>query len=96
MAEYQKEKIRLKEVFKRLIAFVLYFARQNIAFRGSSSNIHDADGKNGNFHQLIHTVASFDNVLKEHIEKSTNVHYMSPKIQNELIDIIGSKCDKKF
>lgn len=89
--QFQKEKERLREVFKRLIAFILYFARQNIALTGSSYNIHDPAGHNGNFQQLIHTCATFDPVLKEHLEKHDKVHYMSPKIQNELISIIGSK-----
>lgn len=85
------EKERLKLVFKRIISLILYFARQNIAFTGSSSNLHDISGKNGNFQQLVHTVASFDDVLKEHMEKCRTVHYLSPKIQNELISIIGKR-----
>ena len=80
----------LKEVFKRIIAFVLLFARQNIAFQGSTSNLHDSTGRNGNFQQLIKTVATFDPILREHIERGKH-HYLSPRIQNELITIIGTK-----
>lgn len=86
----------MREVLKRLIAFVLYLARQNIAFTGSSSNIHDPTGRNGNFHQLIHTCATFDPILREHLQKSGRVHYMSPKIQNELINLIGAKVRKQI
>lgn len=88
--QMQKEKLRLKEVFKRIISFVLFFARQNIAFTGSSSNINDPNGRNGNFQQLVKTVATFDHVLKDHIERE-KIHYLSQKIQNELIAIIGAK-----
>lgn len=94
--QMQAEKERLREVFKRIIAFVLYFARQNIAFTGSSSKLHDDTGHNGNFLQLVQTVATFDHVLKEHLEKSKHVHYLSPKTQNELIEIIGAKVKKQI
>lgn len=92
----QAEKLQLREVFKRLIAFTLYFARQNIAFTGTTSDIDDPTGKNGNFQQLVHTVATFDYVLKEHLEKNKTIHYLSPKIQNELIAIIGSKVKNQI
>lgn len=88
--QIQQEKERLKEVFKRIKAFVLLFARQNISFQGSTSKLHDSTGRNGNFQQLIKTVATFDPVLREHIEREKN-HYLSPMIQNELIAIIGAK-----
>lgn len=94
--EMQLEKERLRQVFKRLIAFTLYLARQNIAFIGRSTNINDPEGRNGNFQQLIHTCAEFDPVLKEHLEKHDKVHYMSPKTQNELIDIIGLKVQNRI
>lgn len=94
LTQIQREKERLKEVFKRIISFVLYFAQQNIAFTGSSYALNDPTGHNGNFYQLVHTVAKFDSVLKEHLEKSNRVHYLSPKIQNELIGIIGVKVRK--
>lgn len=92
-----KEEIeRLRQVFKRIVAFILYFARQNIALTGKSSNIHDSTGQNGNFQQLIQTVATFDNVLKDHLKKSDKIHYLSPKTQNELISIMGSKVQKQI
>lgn len=94
--QFQKEKKRLRNVLKRLIAFVLYQAKQNIAFTGSSSNIYDPDGHNGNFQQLIHTCATFDPVLKEHLENHDKVHYMSSKTQNELIKIIGKKVQTQI
>lgn len=51
--QIEQEKERLRQVFKRLIAFILYLARQNIAFFGSSTKLHDTTGQNGNFQQLI-------------------------------------------
>lgn len=36
--QYQNEKERLKKVFHRLISFILFFARQNIALSGSSGS----------------------------------------------------------
>lgn len=93
LKQFQTEKQRLKEVFKRIIALVLYLARQNLAFTGSSSKIHDEAGRNGNFHQLVQTVASFDCVMREHLDRNETVHYLSPKTQNELINIIGLKVN---
>lgn len=94
--QLQQEKERLREVFYRLIKFVLFLAQQNIAFTGSSSDIHDPTGRNGNFQQLIHMCATFDPILREHLEKPGRVHYMSPKIQNELINVIGAKVRKQI
>lgn len=92
--QYQNERARLRKVFDRLIAFVLLFARQNIAFAGSS---HNARGQhNGNFQQFVQTVAKFDEILKQHLEKSNHVHYLSPQIQNELIAIIAAKVLKEI
>lgn len=92
-----KEEIeKLRQVFKRIVPLILFFARQNIALTGKSSNIRDSTGHNGNFQQLIHTIATFDTVLKEHLQKSGKIHYLSPKIQNELIAIIGSKVQKQI
>lgn len=94
--EFREEKKRLREVFKRIISFVLFFASQNIAFRGKSSNIHDPTNHNGNFNQLVKTVSTFDHVLEEYWQKSGKVHYLSPQTQNELIKIIGSKVRKQI
>lgn len=88
---FLQEKERLREVFRHIIPFILFSAKQNIALTGSCSNIDDSNGKNGNFQQLAHTATSFDNVMKDHLEKNAKIHYLSPKTQNELISIIVSK-----
>lgn len=79
--QFEEEKQRLRKVFKRLIAFTLYLARRNLA--STWSNVHDPEGRNRNFQQLIHTCAEFDPLLKEHLEKQDKVHYMSAKTQND-------------
>lgn len=78
--QFQQEKNRLKLMFQRIIPLIICFAKQNIAFTGISSNLYDPSGKNGNFQQIIHAIAKFDNVLKEHIENHKYDHYLSPKI----------------
>lgn len=40
---------------------------------------------------MIHAIAKFDDVLKEHIETHKQVHYLSPQSQNEMVNVIGSK-----
>lgn len=94
--QFEQEKERLRKVFKRFIAFILVLARQNLAFTGSSSDAYDPTKHSGNFQQLVHACATFDDVLKEHLERHERVHYMSPRTQNELIKIIGTKVQKQI
>lgn len=65
----------MRLVFQRIIPLIICFAKQNIEFTDSSSNLYDPSGKNGNYQQMIHAVAKFDNVLKEHIEYHKSNHY---------------------
>lgn len=96
MKQLQQEKERLREVFKRLIAFTLYLARQNIPFTGASSKIDDPTGKNGNFQQLIHTCAEFNPVLREHLEKRDQVTICRPKLKMNSSILSDAKFRRRF
>ena len=53
--------------------------------------------KSGNYHALLNVVAEHDAVLKEHLEHPAlkNCMYTSPKIQNDIINIIGKDIIQK-
>ena len=53
----------------------------------------DSCGNAGNFLAALEMIANHDDILKQHLDNiqlsSRNVTYMSPLIQNEIIEIIG-------
>lgn len=92
-----KEIDHWKGVMKRIIASVQFLAQQSLAFRGHSEKLYDKN--NGNFLKLMEMLAKFDPLMTDHLNRATTTtkrHYLSHRIQNELIECkcyrIYNKC----
>lgn len=80
-----------EEVLKRLLICVQFLGAQSLAFRGDSEELFQPN--NGNFLKLIESIAKFDPILREHLRRiqceETRSHYLSSRIQNELIILLS-------
>lgn len=94
----EKETEHLKQVFVRVVHGVKYLASQSLAFRGGSDRLYVEN--NGNFLQLMETIAKFDPVMSEHLRRFTNhesnQHFLSHRIQNELLGMISSAVTEQI
>ncbi|KAG8434798.1 hypothetical protein GDO86_012953 [Hymenochirus boettgeri] len=87
-----------RNVLTRLIILIRTLATQNIAFRGTSSKLHERN--NGNFLKFVEAISEFDVVLEKHIKmvtnKETHIHYLGPGIQNEIINLLSLQIREKI
>ncbi|KAL6184266.1 hypothetical protein ACLB2K_045670 [Fragaria x ananassa] len=91
--QISKETKHWRKILRRLFSIVKYLAKQSLAFRGNNERIYEES--NGNFMALVEMVAEWDSTLKEHIRRKQNheiqYHYLSHKVQNELIKEVASE-----
>ena len=72
-----------RQILVRIMEAVVFCGKQNIALRGH-------DDEKGNFQALLHHQSKRDPILLEHPEKGDpRSKYLSPIIQNKLINICG-------
>lgn len=86
-------------VLERIVDIVKYLAKQNLAFRGHRESgqletRYHGEANTGNFLELVHLLAKYDPVLREHVVRlnlSTRrkTSYMSNKTQNKFINALG-------
>ena len=92
--EINSEKASLYSVFQQLMAIVQFLAQ---LFRSSDDKY--IGHKNGNFRDLVESLAKFVSVMQENIwRKKIFMKFMittlGKRIQNELISLMGNKVRK--
>lgn len=83
-----------RHIVKCIAEAILFCGRQCIALRGDNEDLSKNSGNVGNFLAALQMIANHDKILKEHLQthglaKGKEAKYTSPKIQNEVIEIIG-------
>ena len=94
----KKDTDHWKEVLVRIIVVVKCLAKNTLAFRGTNEKLFEES--NGNFLGIIQMIAEFVPVMKQHFrlikDKKTHCHYLSHKIQNELIEVLASNVKSEI
>ena len=87
----------------RLLDITMFLAKQNLPFRGHRE--HQLSENRGNFLELVELLSHYDPVLKEHLVRIQQqtvpkgevlTSYLSPKIQNEFISLLGKIVKEKI
>ena len=93
-----KERVRWKFILARIIRVVKTLSRNSLLFRGSNEKIYKKNS--GLFCQLIEFFAEFDPIMKDHlrrvVDKEVQNHYLSHKIQNELISLLANEIKEEI
>ena len=79
-----------KHILQGIVRAILFLAKQGLPFRGDVENMERANNP-GNFLALMKLFGESDPVLHDHLykPKHKNVTYLSPKSQNDIINVIG-------
>ena len=79
-----------KHILRQIVRAILFLAKQGMAFRGDVEDV--SSNKNpGNFLALLAMLAENDSILHGnlHEPRARNATYLSPRSQNEIINVIG-------
>lgn len=89
--QIQKNTNEWKQILKGVLDCVLYLATNNLAFRGQTDNIQSENC--GNFLGLVKLLGKYYPPLTKHLQNLSpgKTSYLSSKIQNEFIDLCGSR-----
>ncbi|XP_053146859.1 uncharacterized protein LOC128342856 isoform X2 [Hemicordylus capensis] len=101
-SQIKKEKQRWCKILKRILNCIKYLATQNLALRGHRESLQlDKDDANvGNFLGLVKLMATYDPVMKEHLNHVEShpgsPSYLSPAVQNEFSHLMASTVRKSL
>lgn len=93
--KHAEEEIRYKASFwkmvlERLFRITLMLAENSLPFRGH--RVGGLDSYDGNFLSQVKLLAHYDDVMKQIVDMpSGSITYLSPTIQNQLIQCLGEK-----
>ena len=78
------------KVLDRIITIILTLAMLTLVFRGHDKHVHDDICEGGNFLGMVCMMAQNDEILAKVISLPVRAtKYLSPKIQNELIELLA-------
>ena len=79
-----------KHILQQIVCAILFLAKQGLALRDNMEKVN-SPGNPGNFIAILKVFAESDSVLRTHLyqPRAKNATYMSPRIQNEILNIIG-------
>ena len=83
-----------RKILSSIIDVILYLAKQGLAFRGHREfqGLGCPSVNEGNFLELIKLIAKNNTLLEQHLSKGDrNATYLSPGIQNELIQSLSNE-----
>ena len=82
-------------VLERLFDITLMLTKNSLAFRGHREEV--GEGYNGNFLSQVNLLAKYDDIMKQVLNKPKGtVKYLSPAIQNEIIECLGTNLEKSL
>ena len=89
-----KEKDKWREILQSVIDVIKFLSKQNLPFRGHREDSNSTN--QGNFLETLKLIAKYNPVINEHLSatrlsKKVMTTYLSPTIQNELIELLGKK-----
>lgn len=88
----QEEDTKWSLIVQRIISVIITASSMNVPLRGHREKVGDGECDGGNFLAMIGLLAQYDDLLKETISTGKGVRkYMSPAIQNELIQLISAQ-----
>ncbi|XP_078507675.1 zinc finger MYM-type protein 1-like [Lissotriton helveticus] len=93
-SDYKEQVNYWTQILSRIIDIALLLSTCNLPFRGHREQVKEKDG--GNFLAVIELLAKYDPILNHLITKDSRVKYLSPAIQNELIEMLSNKVQNEI